>query len=165
MWLAAPFRVSRVPQFLIPPRPLPARLVQCGLVAPTPRPTMTTTTRATPCLSFSPTPSSRLLYLRTSLRWTSSWWLYPVVSLWTFSPLRSKTDIDLNLIFWLTTLDATSGSEAQPHLGFWATAPLSPSSPCSGSLEGSPQPERFWLTRRERRLCCAPERARRDLRR
>ena len=67
-------------------------------------------------------PSSRPLCLRTSLRWTSSWWPYPVVSLWTFSPLRSKTGLDLNPIFWLMILDATSGSEARPRLGLWATA-------------------------------------------
>ena len=54
------------------------RAVQCGLAAPTPRPMMTTTTRATPCCSCSPTPSSRPLYLRASLRWTSSWWPYLV---------------------------------------------------------------------------------------
>ena len=58
------------------------RAVQCGLAAPTPRPMMTTTTRATLCCSCSPT--SLRLYLRTSLRWTSSWWHYPVVSPWTF---------------------------------------------------------------------------------
>ena len=45
------------------------RHVQCGFAAPTPRPMMTTTTRATPCCSCSQTPSSRPLYLRTSLRW------------------------------------------------------------------------------------------------
>ena len=66
------------------------------------------------CCSWSPTPSSRPIYLRTSLRWTSSWWSYPVVSLWTFSPLRSKTGLDLNPIFWLTMMVATSGSEARP---------------------------------------------------
>ena len=68
-----------------------------------------------------------------------------------------------------TSLDATSGSEARPRLGFQATARVDVRL-CRlphlafGSFAGSPQPERSWLTRRERRLCCAPERVRRDLR-
>ena len=62
------------------------------------------------------------VYLRSSMRWTSSWWPYLVVSLWTFSPLRNKTDLDLNPIFWLMILDATSGSEVRPRLGLKATA-------------------------------------------
>ena len=145
------------------------RSVQCGLAAPTPRPMMTTTTRATPCCSCSPTPLSRPLYLRTSLGWTSSWWPYPVVSLWEFSPLRNKTGLDLNPIFWLMILDATSGSEARPRLGLQATARVDVHlcrlpHVAFGSLEGSRQPERPWLTRSERRLYCAPERARRDRR-
>ena len=37
------------------------------------------------------------------------------MSLWAFSPLRSKTGLDLNPIFWLMFLDATSGSEARPR--------------------------------------------------
>ena len=40
-------------------------------------------------------------------------------SSWTCSPLLSKTGLDLNPIFWLTILDATSGSQARPRLGFW----------------------------------------------
>ena len=125
------------------------RPVQCGLAAPTPRPTITTTTRATPCCSCSPTPSSRPLHLRTSLRWTSSWRPYPLVSLWRFSPLRSKTGLDLNPIFRVTILDATSGSEPRPRLGFQATARVDVHL-CRlphlafRSLEGSPQPERSW---------------------
>ena len=144
--------------------------MQCGLAAPTPRPTMTTTTRATPCCSCSPTPSSCPLYFRTSLRWTSSWWPYPVGSLWTFSPLRSKTGLDMNPIFWVKILDATSGFEARFRLGFWATGRVDVHLRrlphlAFGSLEGSPQPERSWVTRGERRVCCAPKRARWDLRR
>ena len=46
------------------------RVVQCRLAVPTPRLTMTTTTL--PCCSCLPTPSSRLLCLQTSLKWTSS---------------------------------------------------------------------------------------------
>ena len=49
------------------------------------------------------------------MRWTSSWWPYPVVLLWTFSSLRSKTGLDLKPISWLTILEATSGSEARPR--------------------------------------------------
>ena len=66
-----------------------------------------------------------------------------------------------------TSLDATS--EARPRLGFQATARVDVRL-CRlphlafGSFAGSPQPERSWLTRRERRLCCAPERVRRELR-
>ena len=41
-------------------------------------------------------------------------------SLWTLSPLRSKTGPILNPIIWLTILDATSGSEARPRLFFLA---------------------------------------------
>ena len=102
----------------------PSRPVPCGLAVPTPRPMMTTTTRATPCCCCSPTPSSRPLYLQTSARWTSLWRPYTVVSLWTLSPLRSKTSLDLNPIFWLLILGATSGSEARLRLGLFLTSPL-----------------------------------------
>ena len=87
-----------------------------------------------------------------------------------FSPLRSKIGLDLNPIFWLTILDATSSSGARPRLGFQATARVNVHL-CRRphlafeSLEDSPQPERPWLTRCGGRLCCAPERVRWDLRR
>ena len=61
-------------------------------------------------------------YLWSSLRWTSSWWLCPVASLWTLSPLRSWIGFNLNPIFWLSIPDATSGSETGPRLGSWLTA-------------------------------------------
>ena len=67
-------------------------------------------------------------------------------------------------------LDVTSGSEARNRLGLQATARVDvhlcrfPHS-TSVSLVGSSRPERSWLIRRERRLCCAPERVRWDLRR
>ena len=117
--------------------------MQYGLAAPTPRPTMATSTRATLCCSCSLTHSSRPPFLRTSLTWTSSWWLCLVASLLTFSPSRSKIGLNLNPIFWLTIPDATSGFEARPRLGSWPTA----SHFACGSPEGSPQPERPWLTR------------------
>ena len=99
-----------------------SRAVQCEHAAPTPRPTMTATARATLCCFCSLTPPSRPPYLWSSLRWTSSWWLCPVASLWTLSPLRSWIGFNVNPIFWLTIPDATSGSEAGPRLGSWLTA-------------------------------------------
>ena len=116
----------------------PSRPVPCGLAVPTPRPMTMGTTRATLCCSCLPTPSLRLLYLRTSVRWTSSWWPYLADSLWTFSPLRRKTGTILNPIIWLTILDATSGSEARPRLGLQATARVDVHLFClpHGCLEG-----------------------------
>ena len=167
MPLAAPLRVSHVPQLVLPPRPLlgrqvrgvvpqaplkhgnaggtsiaaeldarpsvqcgvrfslkPSRPAPCGPAVPTLRPMTMSTTRGTPRCSCLPTPSLRLLYLRTSVRWTSSWWPYLVGSPWTYSPLRSKTGTILNPIIWLTILDATSGSEARPRGGRASFLPL-----------------------------------------
>ena len=122
------------------PRPVP-----CGLAVPTPRPMTMSTTRATPCCSCSPTPSLRLLYLRTSVRWTSSWWPCLVDSPWTFSPLRSKNGLNQNPIIWLTILGGTAS-----HF-------------VSGSLQGCPRHERSSSPRKT--TCCALECVRWDLRR
>ena len=95
----------------------PSRPVPRGLAVPTPRPMTMSTTRGTPCCSCSPTPSSHLLYLRTSASWMSSWWPSLAGSPWTFSPLLRRIGPILNPIIWLTNLDVISGSEARFRLG------------------------------------------------